>query len=62
MTTATKETAQKSERKTITIDLTDHSELWEMITKRAAADERTAAQYVRRYLAANMIDPAPVKS
>jgi hypothetical protein len=50
MTTATKETAPKPERKTITIDLTENVQLYDHIVEQAEDDERTPATWVRRFL------------
>ncbi len=47
---ASEQAASPKERRTITIDLTEHPKLWEHITKKAAEDERTAATWVRRFL------------
>lgn len=51
---ASEQAASPKERRTITIDLTEHPKLWEHITKKAAEDERTPAAWTRRYLDAKL--------
>jgi hypothetical protein len=43
-------TAPKTERKTITIDLTENVPLYDHIVEQAEDDERTPATWVRRFL------------
>ena len=50
MVAETKKDPKPAERKTITVDLTDHPALYDHIIKAAALDERTPSSWLRRQL------------